>query len=67
MTSGRKTLFELAPDKFIVPGQSKNGAAPPADLVFERDKSDPGVLYRAWVEPADLGLQESDRVEMKKE
>ena len=56
MTVERKTLFELAPDTFVIPGKLEDAAQPPPDLVFKRDKSDPGVLYRARIEPADLGL-----------
>lgn len=59
MNSERKTLFELAPDSFILPGKSTNGSEPLAGIVFERDKSAPGVLYRAKIEPSDLGLETS--------
>lgn len=53
MSQERKTLFELAPERFVVPGQYKNGAAPLPDLVFEKDPSIPG-LYRAKIDKADI-------------
>ena len=53
MKEGRKTLFELAPDKFVVPGNSKNGSEPLEDLVFKRDAKIAG-LYRAKIEHADV-------------
>jgi hypothetical protein len=63
-----KTLFELAPDTFTVPGQSQNGTASLPDLVFQRDHSVPG-MYRARIdrsylsrnghEHADITLKES--------
>ena len=48
MSDESKTLFELAPEKFVVPGKSTNGERPLPDLVFELDPSVPG-LYRARV------------------
>ncbi len=64
MSKTRKTLFELAPDTFIIPGRTKNGAEPLADLVFQKDPVVPG-LYRAKLEPADLGLPNGDSLEVK--
>lgn len=53
MSEDRKTLFESAPTKFVVPGKSKNGTAPLADLVFERDSTVVG-LYRAKIDRSDV-------------
>lgn len=44
-----RTLWELNPDTFIVPGESQNGAAPLADLEFKRDEDVRG-LYRATID-----------------
>lgn len=45
----RKTLWDLNPDTFVVPGQSQNGAAPLPDLLFKRDAHVRG-LYRATID-----------------
>ena len=49
MTEDQKTVFELAPERFTVPGQSRNGTAPTPDLEFLRDDAVPGV-YRAKID-----------------
>lgn len=65
MKGKRRTLFEIAPDRFILPGQSKNGEEPLPDLIFERDASIRG-LYRAKLEHSDLTPKNGNGLIIKK-
>lgn len=60
MTPTEKTLYELAPDQFVMPGRSENGTKPLADLVFVRDKDAPGVVYYAELDASDLDIEDSE-------
>jgi len=60
MSEERKTLFELAPDTFTVPGASQNGTAPLPDLVFVRDEHIPG-LYRAPIDRSSFFVDGDDK------
>jgi hypothetical protein len=61
----KDTLFALQPEKFRIPGQSKNGDLPLPDLEFERDPSVPG-LYRAKIENTTLAHENGDGLIIKK-
>jgi hypothetical protein len=61
----KDTLFALQPEKFTIPGESKNGDEPLPDLEFERDPSVPG-LYRAKIGPVTLPENDKDGLVIKK-
>jgi len=56
----KDTLFALQPDRFVIPGQSKNGndERVPA-LEFEKDPKVPG-LYRARIDRSALETNGAD-------
>jgi len=61
----KDTLFALQPEKFLIPGHSKNGDLPLPDLEFERDPSVPG-LYRAKIEKTTLAHENGNGLIIKK-
>ena len=45
------TLLVLKPEKFSIPGRSRNGAQPVPDLEFERDPAIPGRYFAKIDDP----------------
>lgn len=62
MSSERKTLWELQPERFVIPGRVEGPPIP--DLVFTRDPSMPG-LYRALLPLDFLTRRDDERPPLK--
>jgi len=56
-----KTILDLAPDKFVLPGRAKDPRERvPEDLVFYKDKSADYLVYWAKMETSELSKRDAN-------